>query len=471
MGEKGYNQEQNRPTVKMSFEDVSARLSAQSGNTMPPRQAPAPRQPAPRPTYESQQQRPQRPQRPAYNSPYPSPNGSVEVPSVAQPNRLKLPELSKRGKRRLLMGTTAVAVVGGLVAGYNANIGNIQNAFSSFGAGGQSADGFVMTPNQKLGQKSLAPDQCMKPEAALLVVTVSGNLPLVPELADAAHSTPVDIAPYMTEANKKKLPADQQDEFEKFITKDGYTHVEVKDLPLALHVCEPTNSVAIEESGNLLSIHRPQLQVSFEDPWSEFGSNMPPITASFQMNGASDGDTDASKGDYLTMPNPANSLFLGTSKDAAYNKSVATLLAGMKTEAQQQQMVKVLLATVEEAAVRQLDNVVSGSNNISNMTSLQDAVDNGLTQRLVGKSVDDLLKEKALSRDGNYSVKMDVPTDPATKRPITSNDPKTGASPIVNIDLNHDFNITGGKLINGAMKKPTFTIPSPSPTPTPTPTK
>jgi hypothetical protein len=473
MGEKGYNPDQNRPKVKMSYEEYKRRLDAQEAKNTPPPQAPAPRQPAPREASQPPQPSHEAPQRPADPNSYPSAQ-TPEAPAVAPDKQrvvheIKFPKLSRK---QIALGLTAITLVGGGLI-LAANHFDIQDVFSSMGSGDQSVKGFVMSPNQERGQKSLSLDheQCLDPEAALLTVVISGDFPIVPMLPDAKHATPGDSPPYMTEENKNKLAADQQDVFAKFITDDGYTHVEVRDLPLSLHVCEPKGSKAIKEA-NVSEIHRaePGLRVNFVDPWGEFTSDMPNIKAAYQVSGTDGIDVDPGKGEYMIMPSPDFNYFLGTGKDKVQNKSIAALLATLKTEPvdkspaaikaaeektklQQQQFMQVVLAAIETNTIKQLDNVnvTDRPENVSGMTgSLQDTTDNALSQRVFGKSADELIKRNKLSLDGNYSFNMTVPSNPTTKKAITS----SNAFP--NIDFNQKVNLTSVKIIDGAMTKPTF---------------
>lgn len=384
--------------------------------------------------------------RPDFTSPHPS------------AERVVLPHKRLSGRKKLaIVAMVTAGVLGVSGVSYVADFGGVRTTLSA--EGGAAADDLTITPPEALGEKSLAPDQCTDPDAVLMAVMVDGYLPLVPELATATSATPVEVKPYMTEANKNKLPDSKQDKFEKFITEDGYLHATLNNIPLTLTACEPTDKQLIippPTKDGLPTIDRSALQLSFEDPAGEFHTS---INAASQVKGA-DVPTDPKAGEYMTLPNPADNMFLGQDKDETFNKGLTELTTNMKSAAQMQ----VILATMEIQAIQQIDNVVDGQKNIEypdGAKTLQQAIDAALIQRLGGK----------YNLIGNYGITVDVPKDPKTKQPITSNDPATGASPLKNLDPTQKFHITSAKVINGSIKVPT---PKPTPTestPTPTPTK
>ena len=379
-----------------------------------------------------------------------------ELPAQ-QPDKQKMRQPFKvnRVLVRTVLAITGVGVIAG--GGYAANIGDVQGAIASMGQSSNQPESLEITPLETLGEKSLAPDQCKDPNAVLMVATVNGSLPLVPMLASTENPTPTKVGPYLNENNKRGLPKDQQEKFDKFITEGGYPEATLNNIPLALAICEPTGANAITEQDGALTINRSALEVSFEDPNGLFETN---INAVLQVKGADDINTNPDKGEFMSLPNPANNMFLSPSADEVYNKSITDMMASMQTP----QQLQVILASMEVGAIQQLDNVVDGHENIKypeNAKSLQQAIDKALVKRLVGDT------KISPVFTGNYGVQMDVPKDPNTKQPITNNDPTTGASPLKGIDPTQKFNITSIDIQYGAITPPKVEEePEPEPTPT-----
>jgi hypothetical protein len=372
----------------------------------------------------------------------------VQAPEVKQVQK----PLTKPN-RTLVRAVLAVAGVGVIAGGgYATNIGNIQEVVASIGQNSHQQNSLEITPLETLGEKSLSPDQCKDPNAVLMVATVSGSLPLVPLLASTENPTPTKVSPYLNDKNKNSLPRDQQEKFSNFITDSHYPEATLNDIPLALAICEPTGANAITEQDGALTINRSALEVSFEDPNGLFQTN---INAVLQVEGAGEEDVDVNpnKGEFMTLPNPANNMFLSPSADEVYNKSITDMMASMQTP----QQLQVILASMEVGAIQQLDNVVDGHENIKypeNANTLQQAIDKALVKRLVGDA------KVSPIFTGNYGVQMDVPKDPNTKQPITS-----GASPLKGIDPTQKFNISSIDIQYGAITPPEVQE-EPEPTPT-----
>jgi hypothetical protein len=393
----------------------------------------------------------QQPQ-PQYRQPYLPQQYQPQPRQVAEPlptplvekleaTKSKLPKLRKLSRNAIIASGVGALVIGGA---YVSNTGNVQEFVSNALPGANQANSLEITPLETLGEKSLAPNQCKDPNAVLMVATINGSFPLVPMLATTESPTPTKAGPYLTENSKSSLPREQQQKFEKFITETGYPEATLNNLPLALTICEPTGANAITEQDGALTINRSVLEVSFEDPNGLFQTN---INAVLQAEGATDIDIDPKKGEFMSLPNPANNMFLSQSTDEVYNKSVTDMIASMQTP----QQLQVILASMEAGAIQQLDNVVDGHENIDypdNASTLQQAIDKALVKRLVGET------KVSPIFTGNYNVQMDVPKDPTTKQPITNNDPTTGASPLKNIDPTQQFKISNIDIEYGTITPP-----------------
>jgi hypothetical protein len=371
--------------------------------------------------------------------------------SQPSPNR-------QRSVKKIVGFALAGLVVAG-AAGYGLNVGNVQAMMSFADTTPDHKAGLAITPLETLGEKSLAPNQCKDPNAVLMVATVSGNLPLVPLLATTENATPTKAAPYLTEAKKASLPKAQQQKIGNFITKSGYPEATLNNIPLALTICEPTSANAITEQGGALTINRSALEINFEDPNGLFGTNIFSVP---QVDSATVTKIDPKKSEFMSLPNPINNMFLGEGTDAVYNKSITDMMTSMNDPKQLQ----VILSKMEVEAIQDVDNVVDGHANITypdNADTLQQAIDQALVKRLIGNT------KTAPIFTGNYNVQMDVPKNAATKQPVTSNDPTTGASPLKNIDPTQKFRITNIDIKYGSISPPAV-IPKPSPTPTPSAT-
>ena len=368
--------------------------------------------------------------------------------------------LSRRTKKVVAFTLASLFVVGGTASGYALNIGNVQSMDYFADSHASPQGGLAITPLETLGEKSLAPNQCKDPNAVLMVATVSGNLPLVPMLLTTENSTPSRAEPYLTESKRSSLPKEQQQKFGKFITKSGYPEATLNSIPLALTICEPSNANAITEQGGSLTINRSALEVSFEDPNGLFGSNVYSVP---QVESASV-TPDSKKSEFMSLPSPFKKMFLGQGTDVVYNKSISDVVTSMDDPKQLQ----VILSKMEVEAVQDLDNVVDGHKHITypdKADTLQQAIDNALVKRLVGNA------KVSPIFTGNYNTQMNVPKDAATKQPVTSNDPKTGASPLKNIDPTQKFNVTNIEIRYGSLSPPAIepkntpsasTVPKPS---------
>jgi len=413
-----------------------------------------PVQPTQQPHYPQQPPQYRQPQYPQQHFPQPiQQEQPVQAPEI-QPVQKPFTKANRTFVRAALVVAGVGVVAGG---GYAANIGNVQEVVASIGQNSNQQNSLEITPLETLGEKSLSPDQCKDPNAVLMVATVSGSLPLVPLLASTENPTPTKVSPYLNEKNKNSLPRDQQQKFSNFITESQYPEATLNNIPLALAICEPTGANAITEQDGALTINRSALEVSFEDPNGLFQTN---INAVLQVEGVDKEDVDVNpnKGEFMTLPNPANNMFLSPSADEVYNKSITDMMASMQTP----QQLQVILASMEVGAIQQLDNVVDGHDNIQypeNATTLQQAIDKALVKRLVGDA------KVSPIFTGNYGVQMDVPKDPNTKQPITNNDPTSGASPLKGIDPTQKFNISSIDIQYGAITPPEVQE-EPEPTPT-----
>lgn len=365
--------------------------------------------------------------------------------------------LSRRARKVVAFTLASLVVVGGAAGGYALNIGNVQSMDYFADSHANLHDGLAITPIETLGEKSLAPNQCKDPNAVLIVATVSGNLPLVPMLLTTENSTPSRAEPYLTESKRSSLPKEQRQKFGKFITKSGYPEATLNNIPLALTICEPSNANAITEQSGSLTINRSALEVSFEDPNGLFGSNVYSVP---QVESASV-VPDSKKSEFMSLPSPFKNMFLGQGTDAVYNKSISDVVTSMNDPKQLQ----VILSKMEVEAVQNLDNVVDGHKHVTypdKVDTLQQAIDNALVKRLVGNA------KVSPIFTGNYNTQMNVPKDAATKQPVTSNDPKTGASPLKNIDPSQKFNVTNIDIRYGSLSPP-FIEPKPTPSASPAP--
>jgi len=375
------------------------------------------------------------------------PEAMTSKPEVLTP-RKKLSETQRKVLVRSAVALTAVSLLGG--SAYAGNILNIQEIFPIGGEDHVASNGLEQVPLETLGAKSLASPQCEDPNAVLLVATVEGRMPLVPLVSIGEKKGSTKVEPYMTEANKTALPADQQAAFESFTTDSGYPESTLENLPLALNVCEMPGISAVTESNGALTINRSAFQVKFRDPNGLFQTG---IGIAYQTESADNVSVDAKKAQYLTLPDPRNKLFLGQNSDEAYNKSVTKLTDAMLTPGQLQS----ILYTMESKAVQELDNVVTKPENIvypgNDIDTLQRAIDVALVQRIAG---DDSMP---ITYIGNYDVEMDVPVDPKTKLPV----------PLVRLDATQQFQVEHIDVTFGSVKEPDPVAPvNPIPTPTPT---
>jgi len=379
------------------------------------------------------------------------PEIQVQKPEVLK-SRKKLSEHQRKVLTRTAAGLTIASLLGG--GAYAGNVMNIQETFPFGGENHVASNGLEQIPLETLGAKSLASPQCEDPNAVLLVATVEGSMPLVPLITTGESKSATKVQPYMTEANRTTLSAAQQSEFEAFITDSGYPESTLENIPLALNVCEMPGISGITESNGSLTINRSAFDINFKDPNGLFQTG---IGIAYQTESADDVTVDAEKGQYLTLPDPRNKLFLGQNSDETYNKSVTKLTEAMLTPQQLQS----ILYTMEGKAVQELDNVVTKPENIvypsDDIDTLQRAIDVALVKRIVG---DDSIP---ITYIGNYDVQMDIPVDPKTKLPV----------PLVKLDPGQQFNVEHIEVTFGGIKEPdpiTPAAPKPTTTPTPTPT-
>ena len=484
MGEKGPNpnkgnkkNQQGPAPLNMSVEEINRLVRGQqpANETQVPRRATTPVQP-PRQTYGASAPEP------PYTRPTNNNRNRTPEAVASEPEKKRVVHEIKFSKKAVIT-TLSLAGVVVVAAGYLGNVGGVQDtvggAISSFTGNSKAESAIALTPNEKLGQESFAPGYCNDPKSAVMVVEVSGYFPLVPMVNDKNHTDPkqpIAMPKYLSKDwENKHVPADQQSLYDQYLTNNngdkkesGYPQVEVKNFPIAFHVCEPGQNTAIVEDPNMLTFHRPGLTITAKDMWDEYDSpsdpsnivpNIPVLGASLQNNGAKDGELDPAQLKFGTIPDPARALYLTETKDdPTLNKSVEAIKASMATPAQQQKLVQVLFSTIEASIVDQVGDPINPPKNIDGLTTFKKDLDNAIANRVVGKSADDLYKNHAFSSDGNYPDLSKPANDPATKQAYTW----------PGLDLTQKFVITSGKLEQGSIKQPSFAAPTPTPTPTPT---
>lgn len=396
-------------------------------------------------------------------APGPSPSQTPSVQertSAAQQYRTEFPvrqpqvertesvENTKK-KRKISPRATTFVVIGALVAGGSvaatAGHDTIAAAIQGFGsdadgAGVEVHDGTPVSPSAFLDKN------CKNPENSLMVATVSAEFPLIPMvLSEKNPKTTADSDPYMLEKNIDTLPQDQQESFKAFANDSGYLHANVVDLPLALTVCIPQHSKAITKENGKYTVDFTEMNVQFQDPKALTGVA---INAQAQVGTPDNVKMDTSKGEWMNLPHPDYGLFLDmNSKDKIRNESSAALVKSYQT----QEQLQVILAETETQIVEKIDSAVNGEDGISfpnGAKTLQDAVAASLIERITGK------KSVAPNTAGLLTVSAAVPVSETTKKPITAKDPKTGASPLKQLDADAEVTITEIKIQNGSIAIP-----------------
>jgi hypothetical protein len=403
----------NGPPTGLTYQQLKAALEAQNQN-----------QASARPMYASRPVRYAQPAQPT----------QPRVPEMrAQP---ELGKKHKRSRKAIAALSISAVVVVGTGAAYTFNVGGLQDTAQHFlggsGADSASANGLTMSPELTAGEKSLSIDQCDLPEAMFLVATVNADIPLVPVLPvtspETGKSVVAKLDPYMAKPG------------------DGYNHVAAVNLPLALEICEPVGGIS--NKNGVYTIDRSKLRVTFQDPIGLTGATINP---KYQNKGEKSVKLDASKGEYLTLP---QSLYINTDTDPILKQSVADLTKSLQDPAQ----LKLLLALIETGAVQDLDSVVQTQSEIkypdANDKVLQDVIDKLLMKRLGGNLAKTTFKN-------NYYPQMDVPRDPKTKQPITA----AAATTLKYLDATKPVHVSSIDIVYGGV-----TAPTASPTPTPSTT-
>jgi hypothetical protein len=321
-------------------------------------------------------------------------------------------------------------------------------------------NGITMEKAQAYGQASLEPQYCMLPGAVMGVWTVSGTMNLQVELNNTQYpSTLVPLnanlfprAPFETGAALKAL--------KNYNTPSGFPELTLNNLPLGLTVCDLDNAVTYNPNTDSYVVDRSKLQLKFEGPnsTSMIDVNMMPA---FQTGSAKDIKTDPTKGQYSTIPDPNNNMFVPVNPtDAVYNASRAKFLTDMQSTNQ----FEGLMALAEKGAAADIngsdDTPVPKDETITyvgtDISKYTEAVDYLITERLGSKKVKFITGTK-------YNATSDTPIAKNT-RPIT--DPAAGY--IKGINTNVGFDITDLTVQFGSVKVPPSPTTSATPTPIPT---
>ena len=366
----------------------------------------------------------------------PQSSSRTPAPSQSTDEREKT---SLKSRRTRVIGITAasVALAAGLTAGaYHFDIGGAQHGINSV-LGVKNDDqiptnGINMSPTFQSTEKSLSSEQCVLPKAMFLVATVSAEMPLVPIVqatsAETGKSVLTKINPYLS-------------------TRGGYKEFKVKDLPLAGEVCDTSGGIV--KTGDHLTIHRSLLKISFVDPVGLFGTSIYPQPEGTKL--------DPTKGQYALYP---TDMRIDTDKDPILNQSKADLTKSL----QDPEQLRLLLGLVENGAVKELDNVVNVSSNVSyedkKDKDLQHVFDKLIAERL-GWDVKD---NSTITLDGNYDFQTAI-RDPKTKQPITSET----ATNLKYLDATQPIHITSIDVKYGGVTTPNVKS-TPTPTPSPMPT-
>lgn len=448
------------PSNEYTHEDLLKQLLETTNQPVRPAQKPR------MPSQPHMQQRAPQQQRPQTRSQQqPRPTSVPQLP--VEPEYIPLADTKPNKKRRIRDLPLPVKIVAGLAiigaaggATYGTNFEGTQNVVGGMFNHADEADLNSITTTQpnKLGLRSLALDKCTDPKAAYIIMKVSARFPLIPVVPTADSKEPVKVQPYMTQETMETLDSTNQSKFSNFMTKDGdgYQYFTVKDLPLALEICDPSD--AVQQDGNKVTIDHTKIRMRVEDPLT---IKDPTATAPFKINPvyqttSANMTMDESKGEYISLPDSLFPTIVDpkTDKlDTTFAKNIADLSSSMKSHDQLQAM----LTTTETQIVEQLNSAVSGQNGITfpyGKTTLQDAADAAIVERVIGNA-----KVTPHINGSDAKITMDAPVN-ASKQAFSSKDLKgfEKDAPVV---------ITNIDIKAGGIQLPKQTAAA---TPTPTPT-
>lgn len=481
----------------------------------PQRQQQPPRQQPPRP-----QQAPRYAEAPKQN--YKDSAPRQKSPEVQQEKK----HLSRKALAFIIGGSVAAAVAIGGVS-YEGDLFGIHESADAFGDSvlhkqptvnhGTGVNTGDLTYR---GETSLAEPTgtdtdgtCVDEKSAILYATVSGHMPLIPELplkATATDKNPAAqaLAHYLTGKNgetninpedaqpvdpktdpndiegnllfeiesEKNVSASEKAASEKVIkdfwakSDNGYLEATINDVPLALHVCETDGAITTvkDKYGNKtgMEVDRSKLTLSFVAP--PVRSYLP------QTDGVDDAvkRLNQSLGQYETMPSPSYNLFLQQGANSPYDSTELSNFLSAYSNNQGKDYSSELFVQMEENAVQQLATMQNSPDTFGGADTLQDMVDDGLAKVLAKGGLDVSFK------GGLYVFNAGDATSTENKASLSATKPKDLDLQKLSMQKQPDtdvFTFDGKPKVQfGYFVQPKITQPSPTPTsttkPTPKPT-
>ena len=379
-------------------------------------------------------------------------NTDVAVPDARSKELIPIPksdaEKRKRRIRSRTIAAVAVLALGGISVGFISGGPQqlIRSVLQNGNDGHLKANGMVVENILTTGQTGFKPDFCDKPDAVVMVTTVSGYMDLVPVLSKTGSDGKVVTGPVNKYMTKQHVPTVGTPEniaiFKENITTDGYQHAQFASLSMGVTVCEPLGSGAISEGPDGYTIHRDLLKVMFNDPARLLNNDTIIVN---QVKGTKDyTELDASKQQNMMLP---DRIFLDSGVDStgkvidpALNQAYLDLSKNLNSH-DEGILIKALM---EQSFIRQLDNDISMPKGVitpNGDTKLQDQLDEVIIKKLIGNSTEKITKA------GNYDPQPYIPFDATTKMPITANTVKN----LVNLDPSQVFHITSADITYGSV--------------------